>query len=184
MNWGNIMPEFVTLTCPSCGGKLQITPDLDRFACGYCGAEHVVKRGGGIVALEPIVHGLKQVQAGVDRTASELAIKRLKEKKYDLQIQRQNFINEGLENKSIGFTTYLIIFGLICLPGGAVLFLAYILTGMDLLIPLIIFISGTCALILGIVSERSNNLKEEKLYQAQQKWVNELDTQIASTDAS
>jgi len=41
-----IMADFVSLTCPSCNGKLQIGKDLDRFACGYCGTEFVVNRGG------------------------------------------------------------------------------------------------------------------------------------------
>jgi hypothetical protein len=71
------MADFVTLTCPTCGGKLQITNDVERFACGYCGNEHIVKRSGGIVSLSPVVEGLSKVQAGVDKTASELAIVRL-----------------------------------------------------------------------------------------------------------
>jgi len=71
------MADFVTLSCPSCGGKLQITNDIERFACGYCGKEHIVKRGGGIVTLSPVIDGLKRIQEGTDRTASELAILRL-----------------------------------------------------------------------------------------------------------
>lgn len=73
------MPDFITLTCPSCGGKLEVTPDLEQFACGYCGKEHIVKRGGGIASLAPLVENIKKVQHGVDRTASELAIKRIKD---------------------------------------------------------------------------------------------------------
>ncbi len=71
------MSDFVTLSCPTCGGKLQITKDIDRFACAHCGNEHAVKRGGGIVALEPVVAGLAKVQVGVDKAASELTIIRL-----------------------------------------------------------------------------------------------------------
>jgi hypothetical protein len=82
-----LMADFVTLTCPSCGGKLQITSDLDRFACGYCGTEQVVRRGGGVVSLAPVVEGLKQVQVGVDKTASELAIRRLREDIAELEEQ-------------------------------------------------------------------------------------------------
>lgn len=44
------MADFVSLTCPSCNGKLQIGKDLDRFACSYCGTEFVVNRGGGAEA--------------------------------------------------------------------------------------------------------------------------------------
>jgi predicted RNA-binding Zn-ribbon protein involved in translation (DUF1610 family) len=82
-----IVSDFVTLTCPSCGGKLQITPDMDRFACGFCGTEQIVRRAGGAVSLAPVVEGLNQVRAGVDKTASELAIKRLKDEIADIQIQ-------------------------------------------------------------------------------------------------
>lgn len=78
------MADFVSLTCPSCKGKLQIGKDLERFACGYCGTEFVVNRGGGIVSLSPVVEGLKRVERGVDRTASELAIARLRKDIDDL----------------------------------------------------------------------------------------------------
>jgi hypothetical protein len=100
------MADFVTLSCPSCGGKLQITNDLDRFACGYCGTEQVVRRGGGVVSLAPIVEVLKQVQSGVDRAASELAIKRLKEEVAELTQERQ-VLGPGAEN--------LVLFGIIVL---------------------------------------------------------------------
>jgi DNA-directed RNA polymerase subunit RPC12/RpoP len=82
------MAGFVTLTCPSCGGKLQVTQDIERFACSYCGSEHVVKRSGGIVSLVPVVEGLKKVQSGVDRTASELAIRRLRDDITALEMAR------------------------------------------------------------------------------------------------
>jgi predicted RNA-binding Zn-ribbon protein involved in translation (DUF1610 family) len=81
-----IMSDFVTLTCPSCGAKLEITPDMDRFACGYCGTEEIVRRAGGAISLAPVVEGLNQVRAGVDKTASELAIKRLREEIAILQV--------------------------------------------------------------------------------------------------
>jgi predicted RNA-binding Zn-ribbon protein involved in translation (DUF1610 family) len=71
------MPDIVTLSCPFCGGNLQIAQDIDRFVCGYCGSEHIVRRGGGIVSLAPVVEGLRNVQTGVDKTAAELAIVRL-----------------------------------------------------------------------------------------------------------
>src|SRR5579859_1760065 len=73
------MPDFITLSCPTCGGKLQLTNDIERFACAHCGNEHIVRRGGGIVSLAPVVDGLNRVQAGIDKTASELAIGRLRQ---------------------------------------------------------------------------------------------------------
>lgn len=86
------MAEFVTLSCPSCGGKLQITNDIERFACGYCGKEHIVKRGGGIVTLSPVVDGLKRIQEGTDKTASELAILRLRSEITEIEKNMSNLI--------------------------------------------------------------------------------------------
>lgn len=78
------MADFVSLTCPSCGSRLQVTNDLDTFACSYCGNELRVRRAGGIVALQPVMESLGRVEQGiqhigdgVDTTASELAIQRL-----------------------------------------------------------------------------------------------------------
>jgi hypothetical protein len=82
------MADFVTLTCPSCGGKLEITSDIDRFACSHCGREHIVKRSGGIISLSPVVDELKKVGVGVDKTAAELAIVRLQKEIAELQAKR------------------------------------------------------------------------------------------------
>ncbi|MBM3121961.1 MAG: hypothetical protein FJZ97_07205 [Chloroflexi bacterium] len=71
------MADFVTLTCPTCGGKLHITPDLDRFACAHCGNEHLVKRSEGVIAIQPLAESLTGLRRATDRTASELAIRRL-----------------------------------------------------------------------------------------------------------
>jgi hypothetical protein len=68
------MSDYVTLYCPSCGGNLEITSDMDRFACAHCGVEHVVKRAGGLVSLAPLVAELQEVRTGVDKTTSELAL--------------------------------------------------------------------------------------------------------------
>jgi hypothetical protein len=71
------MAEFITLSCPSCGNKLQITKDIDKFARAACGNEHIVNRSGGIITLKPVLESINQVREGVDKTASELAIVRL-----------------------------------------------------------------------------------------------------------
>ncbi|RIK35570.1 MAG: hypothetical protein DCC55_29900 [Chloroflexi bacterium] len=69
--------DFVTLACPSCGGTLQITKEIDRFACSYCGNEHLVRREGGLVYLAPIAEDIRHIRGGVDKTAAELAVARL-----------------------------------------------------------------------------------------------------------
>ena len=92
------MPELVTLTCPSCGAKLEIGEDIERFACSHCGNEHIVKRSGGTVSLMPVLEQIKKVRAGVDKTASELAIKRLKEEIREIQSRMPAF-EEGCFTK-------------------------------------------------------------------------------------
>lgn len=84
------MSDFITLTCPSCGAKLQITNDVERFACGNCGNEHIIRRSGGIVSIAPIMEDLTR----------ELTIKRLREdipkleaKKRDAEQKFQTAIN-------------------------------------------------------------------------------------------
>ncbi|MDO8970811.1 MAG: zinc ribbon domain-containing protein, partial [Saprospiraceae bacterium] len=77
--------DFITLACPKCGGQLEITPDMDRFACKYCGNEHLVRRSGSNISLAPVVEGIKRVEEkfdhaliGADRMAAEQTIQRLK----------------------------------------------------------------------------------------------------------
>ena len=91
------MVDIFSLTCPSCGGKLQLTPDIERFACGYCGNELLVNRSGGIVSLSPVVAELKGLKQGVDRTASELAIVRLEKEIERLEDQMDEIDPEYLK---------------------------------------------------------------------------------------
>lgn len=107
------MADFVTLTCPSCGGKLQVAHDIDRFACGYCGSEHVVRRSGGAVALTPVIESIKRVQAGTDKTASELAIKRLRDEIGNLEHQ----VSQARKEHKDSIQTSLIAVGGILLFG-------------------------------------------------------------------
>ena len=73
------MADIITLTCPKCGGKLEITPDIERFACAHCGNEHLVRRGIGVVTLAPVIESMNGLRRATDRTAAELAIRRVKD---------------------------------------------------------------------------------------------------------
>lgn len=79
------MPEFFSLSCPKCGAKLQITDKIDKFACNHCGNELIVNRNEGITFLKPVIDNIRKVQEGVDKTASELAIRRLEKEIADLK---------------------------------------------------------------------------------------------------
>lgn len=72
------MSDLFTLSCPSCGAKLGLTDDIQRFACAHCGTEHIVRRGGGIIALVPVLESLHAIRQGTDQTALELRMQRLR----------------------------------------------------------------------------------------------------------
>ena len=46
------MSDLITLTCPSCGGKLQVNPNATMLVCEHCGTEHMVHRDGDAITLE------------------------------------------------------------------------------------------------------------------------------------
>lgn len=141
------MPDLISLSCPSCGGLLQITEDIDRFACAHCGTEQLVRRAGGVVSLKPIVECISQVRIGVDKTAAELAIRRLTEENGALELQRsqiaatykgtkwsENFYRLGVR-AVLGLSSILLLVSLFssggwdvvtrtCAAGGAVVVLA------------------------------------------------------------
>ncbi len=46
------MSDFVTLTCPACGGRLDVSPTQSSLECKHCGTEHVVRHEAGAISLE------------------------------------------------------------------------------------------------------------------------------------
>jgi hypothetical protein len=73
-------PAIISLKCPSCGGGLAVRRQDDVLSCRYCGGTaQVVHHGGQPVSLAPVLAALSRVQLSTDRTAAELAVRRLKE---------------------------------------------------------------------------------------------------------
>ncbi len=95
------MSDFISLSCPTCGAKLQLTEDIEQFTCRSCGNEHIIRRGGGIVSVAPVVEGLKEVKTGVDKTAAELSITRLKEEINKLYQERDR-VQKNLNSHKTG----------------------------------------------------------------------------------
>ena len=117
--------DFITLSCPNCGGKLNVTSDVERFACQFCGHEHIVRRSGGIVALEPVMRmmgqineninlvgsGINRISGSAEKQASEAAINRIKQEITEHQAQIANL------NSGFGWGWALIIFGAVSTMG-------------------------------------------------------------------
>lgn len=79
------MLDVTTLTCPSCGGKLKVTQDADRFVCTHCGTEQIVRRGDDTIALASTSQELAEAREELDRKTSQLAIVRLEEEIEELR---------------------------------------------------------------------------------------------------
>jgi len=92
------MSDFVSLSCPSCGAKLEITNDIEKFACIHCGNEHVVKRSGGIVTLHPLMEEIKKISHGIDATANELMLSRIENEIRELKPKKEAYETSIISN--------------------------------------------------------------------------------------
>lgn len=73
--------RFISLTCPNCGGSMQIGSDTaaGRLNCPYCGKACLLDRGDGTLSLQPMAEELKGTRLASERVAAELAVRRLGE---------------------------------------------------------------------------------------------------------
>lgn len=72
------MLKVIAMNCPNCGAHLDVTSDLETFACAYCGSTIKVTRHGGTVSLVRIEQAIGGIKTSTERIAAELALKRLK----------------------------------------------------------------------------------------------------------
>ena len=79
------LSQPIKLQCTNCGAKLEITSDLDVFACGYCGIQQVVHRQGEVIALKKLTETIERVQGEVERTAAEVTMMRLQQENAEYQ---------------------------------------------------------------------------------------------------
>jgi len=86
------MSKIISLLCPTCGGKLMVTNDIEKFVCNYCGNALIIPRSGNIAALAPVIERLGGIKTGVDRTASELAISRLTSEIKEATNERNEYV--------------------------------------------------------------------------------------------
>jgi DNA-directed RNA polymerase subunit RPC12/RpoP len=87
-----MIAHFISLNCAKCGGSLEVYDDMERFACGYCGAELLVERRGGTVAL----------QVGTSKASPDLDLLRLKEDARAL-LTRRELILKRMDQQRWGY---------------------------------------------------------------------------------
>jgi DNA-directed RNA polymerase subunit RPC12/RpoP len=95
--------HFIKLNCENCGADFDVYDDMERFACGYCGTEIVVQRRGGTVVLKSMAQATKNMAAGADQTAAELALVRLKEEAEGLSKRYDATQKERVERNKRGY---------------------------------------------------------------------------------
>lgn len=137
------MLSSLTLKCSNCGSNLEITSEMSTFACGYCGASQIVERRGGTVSLKILSDSISKVQVGTDKTAAELAIKRLKEEFEETNLQFSLHEKKRLEEVKQANTLFMFlwILGLI---------ICCVLTSqgtVGIIFAIISFIAGTTAIL-------------------------------------
>ena len=140
------MADFVTLSCPNCGGKLEITSDIERFACAYCGQEQLVNRGHGIVTLKPVLDQLGAVKRSVERNveaservANELALQRIRKEKAEAEVALKATLEQIRERN--GAVNNIFVIGLLLIAGGILGFVSKLSTDAGI---------GLVCLIIGI----------------------------------
>jgi hypothetical protein len=78
------MADLITLNCPTCGGNLQVTNDVERFVCAHCGNAHIVDPG---VRVESLAAEVSELRA-------ESNVRRLQKQMLALQEKRDQLANE------------------------------------------------------------------------------------------
>jgi hypothetical protein len=162
------MTEISRLTCPACGGKAAVSNIEDRFTCEYCLTDFQIERKGGQVQVKPLVEAMKTLKGGVDRTASELAIKRLEieiqilQKKLEPVTPEWNRLVRVTQSKN--HNKNLMRISILILPAALILFFIGVFTdkiGLSLVAP-IFFIAGIVGIIYFISKNNQYKRNTEK----------------------
>jgi DNA-directed RNA polymerase subunit RPC12/RpoP len=82
------MADLITLTCPSCGGQLQVTSDADRYVCQRCGNAHVIDPR---ERVESLTGEIKQMRLMMDirQMEDDLAVLRKRKAKIEEMLAQQ-----------------------------------------------------------------------------------------------
>jgi hypothetical protein len=140
-----LQTQIIKLNCQSCESSLNISQDMENFACGHCGTAQIVERKGGIVQLKKVTDAIGKVQRGTDKTAAELALNRLPQELNDIKESRlikQNQLNKKYDdrwNLQLGIVIVVAIVAL-AIMGAIIQRIKLILPNFELTILIFIFV--------------------------------------------
>ena len=126
---------------------------METFDCGYCGASQTVERSGGTVSLKLLTTAIRQVQTGTDKTAAELAIKRLTVEMQEIEQAIKNNRSNLFKTKSQIQQFYLFLWVFCCVLA---LFPAVLQGGLVGGFLFVIWLGGTVGLFYLWLKKRSN----------------------------
>jgi|WetSurMetagenome_2_1015567.scaffolds.fasta_scaffold598442_2 predicted RNA-binding Zn-ribbon protein involved in translation (DUF1610 family) len=81
------MSNLIALTCPSCGGRLEIANNTERYVCAHCGNTHIVDPGERAESLAKEVDELKSVSS-ILRLKDEIEVLEHRRSEIDQQIDK------------------------------------------------------------------------------------------------
>ena len=158
---------------------------MDLFACSYCGTQQVVQRRGGTVALKLVSDAIARVQVGTDRTASELAIRRLKDEILAIESARFSLYQAApqAERSRTGAVSYFII-GFIISVGLAVMIeVKFGLAGESgKKLGEVCYVGLAITVIISIARAMANASERRKEYAEIAKCSRDLDVRIAAKE--
>ncbi len=105
------MADLLTLNCPTCGGQLQVTNDVDRFVCAHCGNAHIVDPGVRVESLAAEVSALR-VESNIQRLQNELQGLEQQRNRLDSEVKtyRQNAQSEVVIYRLAGIGLFVLAF--------------------------------------------------------------------------
>ncbi|HTP08074.1 MAG TPA: zinc ribbon domain-containing protein [Anaerolineae bacterium] len=133
------MSNLITLTCPSCGGRLEVTNNTERYVCAHCGNTHIVDPG---ERAESLANEVEQMRLKMDIRQVEEDLTTLRERLTAIEAQL-NEQHDGQKMVSMLIWAMPIGVFVIGLAEGAtlesVLFFTLFLIGFSLLVTWIIW---------------------------------------------
>lgn len=179
--------QAVRLLCPHCGATLSVSEAMGKsVACSYCGTSLAIQKSEGTVFLTELGDAISRVQAGTDRTAAELAVRRLSEDLARLETGRRQLTTrrEGVVTAhraeltgrylAMGCLAFVVpILGLVILGG------LFGRERVNLSLPYIMFIAGAVILFLLVRKHRAREREVDAQTTAMDARSSQLDAEMA-----
>ncbi len=154
------MSDLITLTCPSCGGRLEVTNEADRFVCAHCGNTHIIVPGVRVNSLTDEVERLKSTEK-IQRAEYELESL--------LQQQRRAWQACGAAENRIALCRKRKLFGTFCCVAGIASILMGLATNASA-----VWLLGGVVLVAGLFYVAADDSEAQSAYQEYMRQISVL----------